>query len=877
VERALAAGASKPPAVADGIVLRRALFERLQRAGRVVAISAPAGSGKTLLVRSWICEAGLADAAAWVSVRHKERDPQRFWISVVDALHGTATPVRGLTAAPSLDGGAIVERLLEDLASLEDRVWLVIDDLHELHSPEALSQLELLLMRAPAALRFVVSSRHDLGLGLHRLRLEAELTEIRAADLRFTLDEACALLDAAGLELSDTAPALLHGRTEGWAAGLRLAALSLAGHPDPESLAAEFSGSDRTVADYLVAEVLDRQPEEVKQLLLRTSVLDRISGPLADALTEGSGAERILQELEEANAFVVSLDARRTWFRCHNLFADLLQLALRRTAPDDVTALHAVAAEWYAEHGYVVEAIRHAQAAEQWSMARGLLFEHWVGLVLDGQSATAHGLLRAFPPRAVAGDAELTALAAADALVHGSPHEVERRLTLATRRTASLPADRRTRFEVFLAVVRLALARRRGDQAAVEEEAGRLLAPADAAEALQLEFGDDLRAWALINLGIAELSSSRLDDAERHVDEGTDLAHRIERPYLEMTGLAHGTLLLIHRSSELAVQRGLQAVELAERHGWADDPAVGVAYAMLGGAMLARGRLAEAARWLGRAERALRVEDVPAANLALHDARGLLELASGRYEEALLSFRRAERLSACVVPGAPAVVRSHTLQTLVMMGNLDRAAAVLADLDDHDREAMVIPVAMLRLARHDPHAATVALAPVLGGSAPFTGWMVEAFLLEAIARDALCDAGAAASALERALDLAEPDSILYPFLLHPAPGHLERHRGRTAHAGLTSQLLDLLAGAEPSARRAPVRLREPLTKSELRVLRYLPTNLTQPEIAAELYLSVNTVNTHIRHLYTKLGTHRRGEAVERARALGLLAPSARRS
>jgi LuxR family transcriptional regulator, maltose regulon positive regulatory protein len=877
VERAVSPGASKPVVVADGIVIRRTLFDRLQRAGRVVAISAPAGSGKTLLVRSWISEAGLASAAAWVSVRHKERDPQRFWVSVVDALHGTATPVRGLTAAPSLDGEAIVERLLEDLAPLEARVWLVIDDLHELRSTEAMSQLELLMMRAPEELRFVVSSRHDLGLGLHRLRLDAELTEIRAADLRFTLDEACALLDAAGLELSDKASALLHGRTEGWAAGLRLAALSLAGHPDPESLAAAFSGSDRTVADYLMAEVLDRQPEDVKRLLLRTSVLDRISGPLADALTEGSGGERILQDLEEANAFVVSLDGRRTLFRCHNLFADLLRLALRRTAPDDVTALHAIAADWYAEHGDVIDAIRQAQAAEHWSLAGGLLFEHWVGLALDGQSTTAHGLLKAFPPRVVVADAELTALAAADALVHGSPHEVERRLTLATRGAASLPADRRTRFEVFLAVVRLSLARRRGDQAAVEKEAERLLAPADAEEALPLEFGDDLRGWALINLGIAALASGRLDDAERHVDEGIDLAHRIERPYLEMTGLAHGTLLLLHRSYELAIQRGLEAVELAERHGWADDPSIGVAYATLGSAMLARGRLAEADRWLGRAEHALEVVDVPAANLALHDARGLLELASGRWEEALISLRKAERLSRSVVPDADAAVRAHMLQTLVRMGNPDRAAVVLAELDDHEREAMVVPVAMLRLARHDAHGATNALAPVLDGTAAVAGWRVEAFLLEAIARDALCEGDAAEQALERALDLAEPDSVLFPFLLHPAPGQLKRHRGQTAHAGLTSEILDILAGAEPSAPRAPLRPREPLTKSEIRVLRYLPTNLTQPEIAAELYLSVNTVNTHISHLYTKLGTHRRGEAVERARAFGLLAPSSRRS
>jgi LuxR family maltose regulon positive regulatory protein len=320
--------------VTGGVVSRRELVERLWGGGRVAQLSAPAGSGKTLLLRSWIREAGLAERAAWVSVQGEERDPQRFWISVVGALHRTAAGsalVRGLTAAPDLDGWAIVERLLADLGSLGDRVWLVIDDLHELRSSEALRQLELLLMRAPAELRFVLATRHDLRLGLHRLRLEGELTEVRAADLRFTLHESRVLLEAAGVELSDPALALLVERTEGWAAGLRLAALSLRGHPDPERFAAEFSGSERTVAEYLLAEVLDRQPEEVRLLLLRTSVLERVSGPLADLLTGGSGGERILHGLEEANAFVVSLDARRSWFRYHQLFADLLQLERRRT------------------------------------------------------------------------------------------------------------------------------------------------------------------------------------------------------------------------------------------------------------------------------------------------------------------------------------------------------------------------------------------------------------------------------------------------------------------------------------------------------------------------------------------------------------------
>jgi LuxR family maltose regulon positive regulatory protein len=349
---------------AGGVVSRPRLFERLAAAARVTVVSAPPGSGKTVLLRSWISEADVAGSAAWVPVGRGERDPQQFWLSVLGALRQTAPGsalVHAVTAAPVLDGQAIVERLLTDLAPLRERIWLVIDDMHELGTAEALRQLELLMMRAPPGLRFVLATRHDVRLGLHRLRLEGELAEIREHDLQFTLEEARELFDAAGVELPDAA--LLVERTEGWAAGLRLAALSLAGHPDPERFAAEFSGSERTVAEYLLAEVLERQSEEVRQLLLRTSVLERVNGELADLLTGDSSGERVLQDLVEANAFVVALDAARSWFRYHYLFADLLQRELRRTAPGEVAALHRAAAGWFARHGFPVEAVRHAQGA----------------------------------------------------------------------------------------------------------------------------------------------------------------------------------------------------------------------------------------------------------------------------------------------------------------------------------------------------------------------------------------------------------------------------------------------------------------------------------------------------------------------------------
>ena len=875
---------------------RCALFGRLSEAERVVQISAPAGSGKTVLMRSWIAEAGLGRHASWVSVDREERDPRRFWISVADALRGTAAGsmlVRPLTAAPDLDGWAVVERLLKDLAPLEDRLWLVIDDAHLLGSDEVLPQLELLVSRTPPELRFVLATRHDLRLGLHRLRLDGALTDIRTADLRFSLAEARALFGATGVELSDEVLARLHGRTEGWAAGLRLAALSLAEHPDPQRFAAEFSGTDRTVAEYLLAEVLDRQSEEARLLLLRTSVLERVSGPLADVLTGRSGGERILQDLEQAGAFVASLDARRSWFRYHRLFADLLQLELRRTEPNERVALHGAAAAWLAGHGHPVEAVRQAQAAEDWGLAARLLSDHWLDLYLSGRGATLVELLARFPCRAVAASPELTAVRVAGDLIGGSLEDAGRHLAAATGALASVPADRRGRLQVLLSVLRLFLARRLSDFPVVVEEAQRLLALMKTAEAAQLGLGEDLRAVALISLGIAEIWTLQFEDAERHLEQGVDLARQIGRPYLELHGLAHGAhAMLLFRPDASRAEWSRQATELAERHGWGEESLAGMAYAQLGIVMLYQGRLDEAEPWLERAERTLRAEAEPVAGMSLRYARAVLELARGRYQEALAAFRGAEKLAMTLVRPHTSVtsMRSRMLQTLVRLGQTGRAEQVLAELGEDERASaeMRTAVAALRLASDDPQAAADALAPVLDGSVSGVHRvpMVTALLLEARARDALGDQATAGRVLERALNITASSGILLPFLLDPAPALLERHRRcRTAHPALISQILDLLTGTTRSApppggqarwARSPG-LDEQLTDSETRVLRYLPTHFTAPEIADELFLSVNTVSTHTRHLYAKLGVHSRHEAVDRARALGLLAPSARRA
>jgi LuxR family transcriptional regulator, maltose regulon positive regulatory protein len=822
-----------------------------------------------------------------VSVGAGERDPQRFWLSVLDAVRETkagAALVRELTPAPDLDGGAIAEQLLVDLSRLAERTWLVIDDLHELCSGDALRTLELLLMRAPAELRFVLATRGDPRVGLHRLRLEGELSEIRAGDLRFSLDESRALFEAAGVQLSGSALALLADRTEGWAAGLRLAALSLAGHRDPERFAAAFAGSERTVAEYLLAEVLDRQPERVRRLLLRTSVLERVSGPLADLLTGGSDGQRLLQELEEAGAFVVSLDPRRSWFRYHHLFADLLQIEVQRSGGDEVRSLHAAAAGWFAEHGYAAEAIGHAQAARQWSFAARLLSDNWFDLRLTGQTATAHGLLTDFPETIVAGDAELNALRASYELDRGSPEEAERHLARATQAAESAAPDRRGQLQLMLAIVRLSIASHRGDLQAVVEQAHRLLAPAEEPDAAHAGLGDDLRAFALLQFGVAELWTGHFDTADRHLERALALARRIERPFLELGALAHLAQIAIFDSVPLGAQRSKEAIELAQRHGWADDPVAGVACAIHGIALVVQGRLAEAESSLQQAERTRLAWISPAGGLMLYVMRGLLDAANGDDAEALKAFRSADRLRELLVEPHVLAARipGHLVRTLVRLGEIERADEVLAQISEPERALpeMRIAVAALRLAQDDPEAATHELAALLDERALAMRprvWPVQALLLEAIARDALGESEAAGRALERSLDLAEPEGLLIPFLLYPAAALLERHlRRRTSHASLISEILDLLAGRTPVGRRDTTHLRSgPLTESETRVLRYLPTNLSAPEIAGELYLSLNTIRTHMRHLYAKLGVHTRADAVERARAHGLLAPSSR--
>ncbi|HJZ27766.1 MAG TPA: hypothetical protein VJ370_15930, partial [Streptosporangiaceae bacterium] len=504
-------------------------------------------------------------------------------------------------------------------------------------------------------------------------------------------------------------------RTEGWAAGLRLAVLSLAGHPDPERFVAEFSGSDRTVAEYLMAEMLERQPPEVQRLLLRTSVLDRVNGELADLLTGRPGSEPILLDLEDANAFVESVDPGRTWFRYHHLVADFLRLELRRALPSQVPALHRRAAGWFTVHGQVADAVRHMQAAGDWADAARLLAGQSFSLALDGRAQTMQALLRAFPPGADHPD--LALVRAMGDLVQGRLDEAAAYLAVAEACAGTAPPDRQRRLRVAIASLRLWLARRRADLVGVLEQVKFLDSPVTGQSDEDITLGSDLRAVALLHLGTVEAWSLALGDAERHLREGAVLAREIGRPYLEVGCLAQLGFTSTAGSFAAARRRCLEAIALAERHGWGAEPVIAPALVTLAGTMIWMGEFDEGEQWLARAARALGPDDGPGIRMRLHLVTGMLEAGRGRHQEALGEFTAAGRLQPRLVSSLALAsqVTGWTLATQARAGMPAQARAVLTALDDENARPGEIrnARAAICLAEDDPAAALAAVQDVL--------------------------------------------------------------------------------------------------------------------------------------------------------------------
>ncbi|MBF9069177.1 AAA family ATPase [Streptacidiphilus fuscans] len=883
------------------LIERGELLAALDRAaaGPVTIITAPAGSGKSSLLRAWADRRDRRDRLAFVQVQRDRHDAQLFWLALLAAvrtLNGDPVVADAATASPDFDAGQAVDRVLDELgqalqpAGHTGRVSLVLDDVHELASAETFADLTRLLTSLPQGVHVILATRRDLPLRLHHLRLAGELAELRAAELSFSEDETRALLKAADIVLSDGAVARLHERCEGWAAGLRLAVLSLTGHPDPERFVADFGGSSRTVAEYLVAEMLERQPQEVQDLLLRTSILQRVSGELADRLTGRPGAEAILLGLEDANAFVVSLDPGRSWFRYHHLLADLLRLELRRSLPDEVPALHRSAAAWLTEHGLAVEAVRHLQAAGDWPEAAALLGNHCFSMMLDGQEESMQSLLAAFPQHLAREFQELSVVRATVDLVHGRLDDAAAHLAVTDSCSPSAPEPSRRRLRTAIAALHLSLARRRGNVEGVMRHAQFLSAPNGGETDEEVALGNDLRVMALMNLGTAEAWALQRSDGERHLQEGADLARAIGRPYLEVACLAQLGFASKLPDFTVARARCEEAIALAEHHGWGTAPVLAPALVTLACSLVWSGEFEAAESLLCRADTALQADRGPGIGTLLHLVKGMLHAGRGQRPQAAEHFAAAQDLqSQLSAPHAlTGYVTGWLAGTQARLGAHDEARATLAALVDEtlaDSGEIRNARAVISLAERDPAAALASVAAVIEGTAPsvHVATRVEAHVLAALAYRDLAEPQRARQAVEHALVLAGPQRLVLPFVMADA-GTLVEGMGegvawrsgpgaaRAAHAVLLTDILDVVRGSAPVTGAAPpLAMAQELSPSELRVLRYLPTNLSRPEIAGELSVSVNTVNTHVRNIYAKLQATDRSSAVQRARELRLLA------
>ncbi|WP_435150162.1 LuxR C-terminal-related transcriptional regulator [Micromonospora aurantiaca (nom. illeg.)] len=869
-----------PPVPPEPVLLRPRLLDRLEQgaSGPVTLVCAPAGWGKTTLLSTWAQGERDGPAPAWVTVAEGETT-RRLWGYLAAALRTAAADDPDDAPPPVPDGPPRpeqLETLAAALAARERPVLLVLDDVHRVTDPAALTGLEFLLRHSDGRLRLVAGARGEPQLALHRWRLAGELTVIGADDLAFTADEVADLLVAHGVAVPAPAVARLAERTTGWPAGLRFAALALGDAADPARAVERFAGDQPDVAAYLRDEVLAPLEPATRDVLRRVAVAVAVHADLAAALTGRPDAGHLLAEAAREGGFLHRDGGSPQWYRPHPLLADVLRDELHRLPADEVRELHRRAAGWYGTHDRPAEALRHALLAGAWADATELLVTRWPELAPDEPAAVPA------PPEppaaAVRRDPELALAAAAERAYAGDPAAADAQLRRALADAAGLPAPRRDRFGRLAAAVELSLARLGGDHEEVRRAADRLLAtasgpPADAGADPRAGSAerDDVRAVAGAAHGLVALAEGELSTARDRFAAAREAARRAGRPRTELLCVSRSALLEAARGALRAAEElAREALAMPPCQGWSSRSDCGYAYLALAFVDWQRDRPAEAVAHLALAGPA-GAEPGGAALTALCRA-GLL--ADGGDPGGALRTLAGAR-TAAPGPELGAWLAADEAQVRAVVGDVDGARALLDAAGDGPAPALAD--ARLRLRAGDARAAERALPDWTGSGA--ADWPLPvrlgAGLLDAALADASGDARRAGRLLEEVLALAEPDGLRRVFT-RAEPGVRDLLAARldsgTAYWATVSELVRG-ADAQPVAATAdgPARtLDEPLTERELTILRYLQSILSNVEIAAELSLSVNTVKTHVRNIYRKLDATRRRDAVRRARELRLI-------
>ncbi|HEY1358582.1 MAG TPA: hypothetical protein VGF21_09770, partial [Thermoleophilaceae bacterium] len=529
------------PEAPGWVLARHRLHERLAAGiqGPLTLVTAGAGCGKTVLLSSWLHSGGPDLPTAWLALDARHASRTRFWGDALAALRSTGAAGDGELAELAAPRGGTTSqdfaaRVVVALSEVSSPLVLVVDDLHELTSGDALAELAHVITHAGRRLRIVAATRRDPDLSLHRLRLDGGLTEIRMDELAFSPAEAGELFAALGQPLTPELADRLWRRTEGWAAGLRIAALSARGEQDMARFVETFAGDDRALADYLVAEVFARQSQRLRDFLMRTSIVDRLGPDLADALTGGTDGARLLYELERANAFVTRVPGAGQPYRYHQLVTELLRGELRRQAPEEIPDLHRQASQWYAAEGHWLPAIEHAVLANDWQRAAGLLNDHWMTLYLQGAGEVVHELLDRIPRERLVADPQLAVTVAAARLMAGDAPAAEPYLTMAEETRSELSSSDQRRFEVSLAVTRLLYARLTGQLQRATEESRAVLQTHGGRPWEHDLASDDKEAVALLNIGIAELWAGGRHASDLSLQRCLRIARRRGHEYIEL-------------------------------------------------------------------------------------------------------------------------------------------------------------------------------------------------------------------------------------------------------------------------------------------------------------------------------------------------------
>ncbi|MDP2950159.1 MAG: LuxR C-terminal-related transcriptional regulator [Chloroflexota bacterium] len=889
------------PRVRASIVSRPRLTERLNGGlnRALTLISAPVGFGKTTLLGEWLAGAAQAVPATWISLDEDDNDPVRFLTYVVAALNdvqegvGSAalTMLRSPLPPPTK---AVLTSLLNDLASVPGDLILVLDDYHAISAPAVHDAVAFLLGNLPPQMHFVIATRSDPPLPLSRLRARDQLVEIRGPEFPFTLEEAETFLNRAmGLDLNAGDVAALQSSTEGWIAALQLIAVSLQERRDVASLVATVTGAHRYIVDYLVDEVLSRQPEEDRLFLLRTSILSDLGGPLCDAVCGRSDSAAVLVRLERANLFMTSLDEERHWYRYHHLFAECLRNRLEAEEPGSVPELHRRASQWYERHGLVDVAIGHVLSAQDFETAARLVEEHAPGLLGQGGIVALLNWANRLPEALVQGRPRLSVLVGWALALAGQPEASESYLQSAEGALAGVPQPDSQNLQGQIAAVRASIAAQRADALRTIEYARQALSRLPPSEAF-------MRSLAAFNLGNAYLLTGEVVPASAAFADAVNLSlatgslHMVtlSSAYLARTQMLRGRL----REAEQVCQRALDLVAQLSEAPARTVPTLGMLYAYLGHLRRELDDLDGAGRYLGQA-------------VDLGEQSGYMEVLAATYW-ALAQLHRAQ---ADVLAGLAMIERAIDTveeQSLTVMRRLllaERAdllvaLARLADAENWAREHRVgeavdfallnerecLSLVRLRLARGEVDEAVKLLARLLGPAeaAGRFGAVIEILALQALALHESGKLTPALSSLERALVLAEPEGYVRTFADHgePMATLLRQVAARGTAPRYVARLLTAIASpgrsaGEPAALREAASDRgsamkqsgaEPLTAREVEVLRLLADGASNQRIADELTVSVGTVKAHISHILGKIGASNRTEAVARARKLGLL-------